>query len=125
MFGLAIAYASGTLFTIWNLKGYFDTIPKELEEAVMTDGASVTQTFLRSFHWRAGLAATVLFAFMTGWIEFVLLDIPGIIPRFTLSMVLGDGLRFAAPWWLICHVHPDEYPDRDSFFALQRYLRAD
>ena len=42
--GLMIAYASGTIpFAIWNLKGYFDTIPKELEEAALIDGCNVTQ----------------------------------------------------------------------------------
>ena len=39
--GLAVAYASSALpFVIWNLKGYFDTIPKDLEEAALIDGAS-------------------------------------------------------------------------------------
>ena len=37
----AIAIISGQLpFAIWNLKGYLDTIPKELEEAAAVDGAS-------------------------------------------------------------------------------------
>lgn len=41
LFGLAIAYAAGTLpFAIWNLKGYFDTVPQDLEEAALIDGCS-------------------------------------------------------------------------------------
>ena len=46
LLGLSLAYASGTLpFAIWNLKGYFDTVPRELEEAAKIDGASASQTF--------------------------------------------------------------------------------
>jgi arabinogalactan oligomer/maltooligosaccharide transport system permease protein len=90
LFGLALAYGSGTLpFAIWNLKGYFDTVPKELEEAAMIDGCSLTQTFFRVMVPLSvpALAVTVLFAFMAGWTEFVLawtfLEDPS---RFTLPM---------------------------------------
>ena len=39
--GLILVY-TGTMavFSLWNLKGYFDTIPVELEEAARIDGAS-------------------------------------------------------------------------------------
>jgi arabinogalactan oligomer/maltooligosaccharide transport system permease protein len=48
LLGLVIAYTSGSLvFSIWNLKGYFDTIPADLEEAARVDGATPTQAFLR------------------------------------------------------------------------------
>ncbi|NIR63382.1 MAG: ABC transporter permease subunit, partial [Gammaproteobacteria bacterium] len=67
LIGLAIAYASSTLpFAIWNLKGYFDTVPKELEEAALIDGCTVTQTFIRVILPLStpALAVTVLFSFM-------------------------------------------------------------
>lgn len=39
--GLVIIYAgSMCIFSIWNMKGYFDTIPIEIEEASKIDGAS-------------------------------------------------------------------------------------
>ncbi|MBM3153196.1 MAG: ABC transporter permease subunit, partial [Chloroflexi bacterium] len=45
--GLILAYVSGTLiFTTMNLKGYFDTIPIDLEEAAMIDGCGPVQSFL-------------------------------------------------------------------------------
>lgn len=75
LFGLMIAYSSGALpFAIWNLKGYFDTIPKELEEAALVDGANLVTTFIRVILPLAlpALAITTLFAFMTGWTEFIL-----------------------------------------------------
>lgn len=42
--GLIIVY-TGTeaVFALWNMKGYFDTIPLEIEEAAMIDGASPTK----------------------------------------------------------------------------------
>lgn len=75
LFGLMIAYSSGALpFAIWNLKGYFDTIPKELEEAALVDGANLITTFVRVILPLAlpALAITTLFGFMTGWTEFIL-----------------------------------------------------
>ena len=45
--GLIIAYTSGAVvFTIWNMKGFFDTIPYDIEEAALIDGCSPTR---RSF----------------------------------------------------------------------------
>lgn len=90
--GLAIAYAAGTLpFAIWNLKGYFDTVPKDLEEAALIDGCSQTQAFLKVILPLAtpAIAVTALFGFMTGWTEIVLawtmLENP---KTFTLAMAL-------------------------------------
>ena len=41
-------YSGGALgFNTWLMKGYFDTIPRELDESAMVDGATPTQTFLR------------------------------------------------------------------------------
>jgi arabinogalactan oligomer/maltooligosaccharide transport system permease protein len=91
--GLAIAYASGALpFVIWNLKGYFDTIPKDLEEAAVIDGATNWQSFTRVILPLSlpAFAVTLLFSFMAGWSEFLMawtfLSDPG---RFTLPMVLA------------------------------------
>lgn len=92
LIGLMVAYAAGTLpFAIWNLKGYFDTVPQDLEEAALIDGCTRTQTF-----WQIVLplsapavAVTALFGFMTGWTEIILawtlLENP---KTFTLAMAL-------------------------------------
>ena len=92
LFGLAIAYAAGTLpFAIWNMKGYFDTVPKDLEEAALIDGCSPTGAFWRIILPLAApaVAVTALFGFMTGWTEIVLawtmLENP---KSFTLAMAL-------------------------------------
>lgn len=73
--GLAIVYAAGNLvFGVWNIKGYFDTIPIELEEAGRVDGASYFTIFTRIILPLAtpALAASALFMFIGGWNEFVL-----------------------------------------------------
>ena len=105
LFGLAIAYAAGTLpFAIWNLKGYFDTVPKDLEEAALIDGCTQTQAFVRIILPLSApaVAVTALFGFMTGWTEIVLawtmLENP---KTFTLAMALyGMVGQFSTtkPW---------------------------
>ena len=92
LLGLAIAYAAGTLpFAIWNLKGYFDTVPKDLEEAALIDGCTQTMAFIKVILPLSApaMAVTALFGFMTGWTEIVLawtmLENP---KTFTLAMAL-------------------------------------
>jgi arabinogalactan oligomer / maltooligosaccharide transport system permease protein len=72
---LVLVYATTSIpFCVWMLKGYFDTIPKELEEAAIMDGASPGTIFFRIILPLAkpAVAVTALFAFMTGWNEFIL-----------------------------------------------------
>ena len=72
--GLMIAYSATALpFTIWQMKGYYDTIPYSLEEAAMIDGASPVYTFWRIILPLAlpALAITALFSFMTAWSEYL------------------------------------------------------
>ena len=45
--GVSLAVVSSQLpFAIWNLKGYLDTIPRDLEEAASVDGANAFQRFV-------------------------------------------------------------------------------
>jgi arabinogalactan oligomer / maltooligosaccharide transport system permease protein len=73
--GLVLVYATIAIpFCVWMLKGYFDTIPKELEEAAVIEGASPGMIFWRIVLPLAkpAVAVTALFSFMTGWNEFIL-----------------------------------------------------
>jgi ABC-type glycerol-3-phosphate transport system permease component len=68
--GLVIAYVTICLpFAAWMSKGYFDSIPKELDEAGLVDGASRFQIFLRIIMPIAlpGTVATLLFGFLLAW----------------------------------------------------------
>jgi arabinogalactan oligomer/maltooligosaccharide transport system permease protein len=73
--GLVLAYSTTAIpFCVWMLKGYFDTIPRDLEEAALIDGASSATIFWRIVLPLAkpAVAVTALFSFMTGWNEFIL-----------------------------------------------------
>lgn len=90
--GLVLVYATTSVpFSTWTLKGFFDTVPRELEEAALLDGASRLQTFGLVILplARPALAVTGLFSFMTAWNEFVLAATFLGNPRsFTLPVVL-------------------------------------
>lgn len=59
-------------FTTWMLKGYFDTIPRELEQAAMVDGCSPFGALFRVILPVAapGLAATALYGFVLSWSDY-------------------------------------------------------
>ena len=73
--GLILIYATTAIpFCVWMLKGYFDTIPRDLEESALMDGASQATIFFKIVLPLAkpAVAVTALFSFMTAWNEFVL-----------------------------------------------------
>ena len=73
--GLVLVYATSAVpFCTWTLKGYFDTLPKDLEESAILDGASRLTIFLRIILPLSApaIAVTALFSFMSAWNEFVL-----------------------------------------------------
>jgi multiple sugar transport system permease protein len=72
--GLIAAYPSFTVpFVTWLLMGYFESIPVELEEAAMIDGATRFGAFRRVILPLAapGLLAAGLYAFTQAWNEFL------------------------------------------------------
>ena len=75
LLGVGIAMISTALpFAVWNLKGYLDTIPKELEEAASIDGADSNQVFWQIVLPLAlpQLAVTFFLGFIGYWQEFLL-----------------------------------------------------
>lgn len=70
---LVIAHSTLIIpFTTWMLKGYFDTIPRELEQAAMVDGCSPLGAMVRVVLpvSTPGLAATALYAFVLSWADY-------------------------------------------------------
>ncbi len=73
--GLILVYSTIAIpFCVWMLKGYFDTIPIEIEESAIMDGASRTVIFFRIILPLAkpAISVTALFSFMAGWNEFII-----------------------------------------------------
>jgi len=108
-FGLMIFYVSTALpFCIWQMKGFYDTIPTSLEEAARIDGCSQMSAFTRVILPLAapGLVITALFSFMTAWSEYIvaaqvlqesdLFTLPLGIKNFQASMSTQWGLYAAA-----------------------------
>ena len=72
--GLIIVY-TGTMavFALWNMKGYFDTIPTEIEEAAMIDGASPVQIVMKIVLPLAKptIAVTAMMVLVYVWNEYI------------------------------------------------------
>ena len=126
--GLVLVYSTTAVpFCVFMLKGYFDTIPKDLEEAAWIDGASRFGLF-----WhvvlplsRPAIAVTALFSFMTAWNEYILAEtFLNDEASYTLPVVLqhyvGDKSAqwgaFAAGAILV------SLPVMALFYLLQRHL---
>ncbi|HNS64214.1 MAG TPA: ABC transporter permease subunit [Anaerolineaceae bacterium] len=89
--GLVLAYTTGSLvFCTWNLKGYFDTIPIDLEEAAMLDGCGPVEAFtlIALPLARPALAVTAILAFMGSWGDFIFASV--LVPA-------PDRLKLAVP----------------------------
>ncbi|MCM2428821.1 sugar ABC transporter permease [Streptomyces sp. RKAG337] len=70
--GLIVTYCTISVpFCAWMLKGYFDTIPHEIDEAGRIDGLTPFGTFWRLILplARPGLAVTAFYSFLTAWGE--------------------------------------------------------
>jgi multiple sugar transport system permease protein len=91
--GLVLVYVVWSLpFALWMLQGFVRAIPRELEEAAATDGATRLQTLRQVVVplLMPGVVATTLFAFVSAWNEFffalVMLQDP---EKFTVALTLA------------------------------------
>jgi len=126
--GLLVFYTSTALpFCVWQMKGFYDTIPASLEEAARIDGCSRAAAFWRVILPLAapGLVITALFSFMTAWSEYIgaaqvmqdeaMFTLPLGIKGFQASLSSQWGLYAAAS--LLVSV-----PVVILFLSLSRYL---
>jgi arabinogalactan oligomer / maltooligosaccharide transport system permease protein len=126
--GLVLVYSTSTIpFCIWMLKGYFDTIPKDLEEAAVIDGAGRFTIFVKLILplSRPAIVVTALFSFMTAWNEYILAatflqsetsyTLPVVLQRYVGSFNTQWGL-FAAGSILV------SVPVVFLFLVLQKHL---
>ena len=101
--GLIIIYSSTALpFCIWQMKGYYDTIPDALEEAARIDGCSRFSAFTKVILpvSAPALVITALFSFMASWSEYVVAAIvlqdPGL---YTLPLGLKSFQASLSTQW--------------------------
>ncbi len=126
--GLVVCYATTSVpFAIFQLRGAFDTIPKDLEEAAMVDGATRFGAFRRVVlpAARPAIAVTALFAFMSAYNEFILaatilgkeqsLTLPVVLQRFVGEHDAAWG-KFAAGSIVV------SLPVMLLFYVAQRHL---
>ncbi|MEX2964175.1 sugar ABC transporter permease [Microbulbifer sp. TYP-18] len=105
--GLILVYSITALpFCVWMLKGYFDTLPYEIEESALLEGASRLYIFCRIILplARPAIAVTGLFSFMTAWNEFIL-----------ASIFMDDEALYTVPVGLRFFV--SDYASEWGFFA--------
>ena len=72
--GLVVVYVTTALpFCVWTMKGYYDSIPRDLEEAALIDGLGPWGAFLKIVVPLSlpALTITALFSFMAAWSEFI------------------------------------------------------
>jgi arabinogalactan oligomer/maltooligosaccharide transport system permease protein len=130
LWGVGLALVSGALpFTVWNLKGYLDTIPRELEEAAKIDGAGPNQTFFLIILPLAvpSIAVVGFLGFLGGWTEFALSWMFLTNPKdFTLAMSLYNMVgQYSAdtPWSTFAAMAlMVATPVAVVYLALQKYI---
>jgi arabinogalactan oligomer/maltooligosaccharide transport system permease protein len=126
--GLVLVYSTTAIpFCVWTLKGYFDSLPRELEEAARIDGASPWLIFRRIILPLAkpGLAVTGLFSFMTAWNEFILAStFMTSESRYTLPVLIQSSVgQFSTQYGIFAAgAIVTSVPVMAVFYVLQKYL---
>lgn len=127
--GLVLAFTSFSLpFAIWMIRGFFETIPLEVDEAAQVDGCNRLQILLRIGVPLVvpGLLAVGLFSFLNSWNNLI----------FALSLTTQQSMRTIPPGFLLTYVGEFQYKWSDMFagsvlvtlptvvifIALQRFL---
>ena len=126
--GLVAAYPSFTVpFVTWLLMGYFESIPEELEEAAMIDGATRFGAFWRVVLPLAapGVLAAGLYAFTQAWNEFLyaLVFVTDVrmrtLPAGLSSFITGDVYGWG---YLMSGAVLTTLPVIAAYAYLQRYM---
>jgi multiple sugar transport system permease protein len=125
--GLTITYLTFSLpFSIWLIAGYFDTIPRELDEAARVDGAGPMRTLLRVVLPVAapGVVAVAIYAFITAWGEVLFASVLTDESTRTLAVGLRAYANQAQVYWnqVMAASLVISAPVVLAFLALQRYL---
>ncbi len=101
--GLIIVYSVTALpLCVWMLKGFFDTVPRALEEAALLDGCTQLEVFFRIILPLSlpAVGMTALFSFIAAWNEFLLaLVFNTANERYTLPVGLSSLIPANGQLW--------------------------
>ena len=128
LWALLLTYLTFALaFSVWMLKGYFDAIPREIEEAALIDGANRLQIIWRIVLPLAGpgIATVAVFTFLLAWNEFFFAYVfLASEDKYTLSIGMYSFVQeFTTQWGNIMAAGTlTSLPVLVFFFALQRAL---
>ncbi len=128
MWALLVTYLTFALaFSVWMLKGYFDGIPREIEEAALIDGANRLQVL-----WQIvlrlsvpGIVTVAVFTFLLAWNEFFFAYLFLVSPhKLTLTLGLFTFIRqYTTDWgYIMAAGILTCLPALVFFFLLQRAL---
>ncbi len=125
--GLIVTYLTFALpFSIWLIAGYFDTIPRELDEAARVDGAGPMRTLFRVILPVAapGVVAVAIYAFMTAWGEVLFASVLTDESTRTLAVGLRGYANQSNVYWnqVMAASLVISLPVVAGFLALQRFL---
>ncbi|AUX40577.1 sugar ABC transporter permease [Sorangium cellulosum] len=125
--GLIITYLTFSLpFSIWLIAGYFDTIPRELDEAALVDGARPLTALLRVVLpvAKPGVVAVAIYAFMTAWGEVLFASVLTDDDGRTLAVGLQGYATQSNIYWnqVMAASVVVSVPVVTGFLVLQRYL---
>ncbi|MDR0284688.1 MAG: carbohydrate ABC transporter permease [Propionibacteriaceae bacterium] len=127
--GLIVTYLTFTLpFSIYMLSGYFDGIPRDLDEAARVDGTSALGALFRVVlpSARPGIIAVAVYSFMTAWGELLFASALTNAQTRTLSVGLQAYSSEVNVYWnqVMAASLVVSVPVVVGFLVLQRYLVA-
>lgn len=127
--GLILTYLTFSLpFSIWMLVGYFDSIPRDLDEAAAVDGCGPLRTLVQIVVPAAvpGIVAVAVYAFMTAWGEVLFASVMTNDATRTLAVGLQGYATQTDVYWnqVMAASLVVSVPVVAGFLLLQRYLVA-
>ena len=126
--GLILVYLGGTPFNIWLIKGYFETIPKSMEEAAIVDGCSRWQAFYKILLPLSApiLAVVGLLTFIATFADFI---VPSVLLKsqdmltFSVGIQLFISESFSSRWGQFAAASiMGALPISLVFFSIHRYI---
>ncbi|MDY4610560.1 MAG: carbohydrate ABC transporter permease [Sphaerochaetaceae bacterium] len=125
--GLILTYMTFSLpFSIWMMKSYFHSIPKELEEAAYIDGCGYLKTLFRIIYpvARPGVIAVAIYSFFVGWEEIMFASVLTNDMTRTISVGLRTYAAAEIVYWneMMAAAVTVTLPVIIVFLFLQKYL---